>query len=78
MNIGLIRSCSQAGTIIAQEAGALVNTCDLSRDGGEVTGDMSGDVLTGRKYIVIRSVHIFKIREYIIEPFVTELFLITR
>ncbi|EJD03490.1 inositol monophosphatase [Fomitiporia mediterranea MF3/22] len=45
-----------AGTIIAQEAGGIVSTSDLSVHGGEVTGDMSDKVLTGRKYIVMRAI----------------------
>ncbi|KAH8119750.1 inositol monophosphatase [Phellopilus nigrolimitatus] len=45
-----------AGTIIAQEAGGIVNTSDLSIHGGEVTGDASDKVLIGRKYIVMRAI----------------------
>ncbi|KAI5119713.1 hypothetical protein M0805_001427 [Coniferiporia weirii] len=45
-----------AGTIIAQEAGGIVNTSDLSVHGGKVTGDASDKVLTGRKYIVMRAI----------------------
>ncbi|THH04881.1 hypothetical protein EW145_g5204 [Phellinidium pouzarii] len=45
-----------AGTIIAQEAGGIVNTSDLSVHGGEVTGDASDKVLFGRKYIVMRAI----------------------
>lgn len=44
----------KAGSIIAQEAGGIVNTSDLSLHGGEVTGDISDKVLTGRKYVVMR------------------------
>ena len=50
-------STSQAGTIIAQEAGGIVNTTDLTVCGGVVTGDCSDKVLTGRKYIVMRYVN---------------------
>jgi hypothetical protein len=58
--------CLQAGTIIAQEAGGLVNTSDLAKHNGEVTGVMAGDVLAGRKYIVIRCVKFMHFTE---EPY---------
>ncbi|EJD03491.1 inositol monophosphatase [Fomitiporia mediterranea MF3/22] len=45
-----------AGTIIAQEAGGMVNTSVISVHGGEVTGDASDKVLTGGKYVVIRAI----------------------
>ncbi|TDL21008.1 inositol monophosphatase [Rickenella mellea] len=45
-----------AGIVIAQEAGGLVSTSDLSLQGGEVTGDSSDTILTGRKYVVIRGI----------------------
>ncbi|KLO20130.1 inositol monophosphatase [Schizopora paradoxa] len=45
-----------AGIVIVQEAGGLFNTSDLSLHNGEVTGDSTDKVLTGRKYIAIRPI----------------------